>query len=597
MRIIFKSIFVLYLSIIVSVCSAQLVVNPSQTAAVLASTLAGPGISVLSPTLTCPALANGTFTATGTPLTMSGGIVLTNGHASACAGAEGPLVSYVLSAAGDTSVSRLLPSGTATVDACTLEFDMVAAGDTIGFNYQFGSEEYRNAVCSIYTDVFAFFISGPGITGAPNIALVPGTNIPVEINSVNNGGLGTVGGAAHINCTSLGTGSPFTSYYVDNTGGTTMTYRGYTTKFRAAHSVIACDTYHLKLTIVDAGNGQYDSGVFLEGGSLKTNSYSFLHTDSLGSTINAVAHTLVRGCSPTKTHVTLARTVTTATTLTLSFGGTAVNGVDVATLPTTITIPADSLIASLDIQALTTGTGPKELTLFLHGPCGIVDSININIIDPPGVTILTPDTSVCAGKPFTIRVYATGNFNYSWLPATDLSANNIKEPICTTFTGHTYSLTASLPGSGCPDITKNLTVSVLPPLVATATADLANCAGSIQLAAEPAGSRYSYLWSGTAAFTSTMRTPVVFNAVVGSTNNYSVTVTDNVSGCSGDATVNVIVPAIVGTHLTNVTRDVAIAYGSSVQLNAWNAYLYTWKPNDGSLSNPNINNPVARIIR
>jgi len=33
--------------------------------------------------------------------------------------------------------------------------------------------------------VFAFFISGPGIVGEENLAVVPSTNIPVTINDIN----------------------------------------------------------------------------------------------------------------------------------------------------------------------------------------------------------------------------------------------------------------------------------------------------------------------------------------------------------------------------------------------------------------------------
>jgi gliding motility-associated-like protein len=45
--------------------------------------------------------------------------------------------------------------------------------------------------------------------------------------------------------------------------------------------------------------------------------------------------------------------------------------------------------------------------------------------------------------------------------------------------------------------------------------------------------------------------------------------------------------------LFNVTTDQTINFGNSVQLNAFGAVIYYWTPNDGSLSNPNINNPVA----
>ena len=79
-----------------------------------------------------------------------------------------------------------------------VEFDFIPNGDTVVFNYVFGSEEYNYYVCGPYMDAFGFFIAGPGIVGpytAPvgfpdgsiNIALIPGTDIPVSINTVNQG--------------------------------------------------------------------------------------------------------------------------------------------------------------------------------------------------------------------------------------------------------------------------------------------------------------------------------------------------------------------------------------------------------------------------
>ena len=84
-------------------------------------------------------------------------------------------------------------------DLCILEFDFEAGGDSISFNYVFGSDEYLEWVNSAYNDIFAFFLSGPGISGpfgspvgfpdgAINIAEVPETDptLPVTISSVNN---------------------------------------------------------------------------------------------------------------------------------------------------------------------------------------------------------------------------------------------------------------------------------------------------------------------------------------------------------------------------------------------------------------------------
>jgi len=51
--------------------------------------------------------------------------------------------------------------------------------------------------------------------------------------------------------------------------------------------------------------------------------------------------------------------------------------------------------------------------------------------------------------------------------------------------------------------------------------------------------------------------------------------------------------SVLGKKLQNLTVSATIAFGSSIQLNASNEVLYYWLPNDGSLNNPNISNPIA----
>jgi gliding motility-associated-like protein len=74
---------------------------------------------------------------------------------------------------------------------------------------------------------------------------------------------------------------------------------------------------------------------------------------------------------------------------------------------------------------------------------------------------------------------------------------------------------------------------------------------------------------------------------------YTVTVINNATGCDGIATTTVNIIPYVPVPLTNITPTQTINYGSSVQLNADNAVYYWWMPNDGTLNNRNINNPVA----
>jgi len=77
-------------------------------------------------------------------------------------------------------------------DVCSIEFDFIATGDTVMFDYVFSSAEYNQWEYSAFNDAFAFFLSGPDINGpyaddAINIAIVPDSDpeLPITISSVN----------------------------------------------------------------------------------------------------------------------------------------------------------------------------------------------------------------------------------------------------------------------------------------------------------------------------------------------------------------------------------------------------------------------------
>jgi len=108
----------------------------------------------------------------------------------------------------------------------------VPTGDSLAFRFVFGSEEYPEYVNSI-NDVFGFFISGPGITGpyqnnAKNIALIPATNNPVSINSVN-------------------AGSNNTWYTANHNGQHNVQPDGFTKVLTARANVICGETYQIKI--------------------------------------------------------------------------------------------------------------------------------------------------------------------------------------------------------------------------------------------------------------------------------------------------------------------------------------------------------------
>ena len=177
---------VLIFSFLLKSATAQLVVYPSADANALAQSLVGSGVTVFNATLTAYGDAAGKFTQTNTNLGLDSGVLLTSGDVIY---AVGPNVSNSSGTdnygPGDPDLDNL--SGSPTHNACILEFDLTVTADTLKFNYVFGSDEYNDFVITLYNDIFAFFISGPGYAVPTNIALVPGTSSPTSISNVNCG--------------------------------------------------------------------------------------------------------------------------------------------------------------------------------------------------------------------------------------------------------------------------------------------------------------------------------------------------------------------------------------------------------------------------
>lgn len=145
---------------------------------------------------------------------------------------------------GNSQLNQYLPQGTFTYDATWLTFNFTALySGTVSVDYIFASEEYPEFVNSGFNDIFGFFVQATGVP-SQNIALIPGTQIPVSIDNVNQ----------YTN----------TGFFVDNTGGTALQYDGYTVPLTASFQADSGVVYTLTIAIGDVGDGIFDSGVFLK---------------------------------------------------------------------------------------------------------------------------------------------------------------------------------------------------------------------------------------------------------------------------------------------------------------------------------------------
>ena len=402
----------------------QLTTSTNQSPAQLVqNVLVGNGVTVSNVSFTGDPDAIGSFNGANTNLGLSTGIVLTTGTVKPGTGVfgaeQGPhgantdgSAGMDNNAAGDAQLTAI--AGETTYNAAILEFDFVPNSDSVKFKYVFGSEEYPEFVNAGFNDVFAFFISGPGFGGNYNMATIPGTNgTPVTIDNVN----------ANVN----------SSFFIDNGDGTTapqntsnyyIQYDGFTVVIEAKAKVQCGETYHLKMAIADVGDWAYDSGIFLEANSLN----SILPVE-ISSTLNKNIFnnntSMAENCESATISITRdASQASQALSIPLSTGGTAIEGVDYSTVPSTIVFnPGQTLVAfTIDVYQDNLLEGDESLKLILDqpDPCGNSNLITLNLLIKeiaPLAVVLPNESILCPGDAVSLTPVVTGGvqpYNFSW---------------------------------------------------------------------------------------------------------------------------------------------------------------------------------------
>ncbi|MCB2203933.1 T9SS type A sorting domain-containing protein [bacterium] len=554
-------------------------------------------------------------------------------------------ISYPALRAGDPDLSQLV--GYFTFDASVLEFDFIPYQDTVSFDYVFASEEYPEYVGSVYNDVFAFYISGPGFPVKKNIALIPGTSIPVAINTVN-----------HIDST---------RYYVNNAIGQSVEYDGFTTVLRASAVVTPCETYHLKLAIADVSDNLYDSGVFLRSGSFDA-----------GNQLSVVGlkDAAEGGCDPGVIEIQRMGNLEDTMTVSFQLRGEAINDSDYAHVVNTFTfargqasyripisafkdavsddgewvtvyIPdicntglvrdsirivevpdmqavahADTILcagASLRFEARIIGgsgyfgyewsggmgtdrvlsmdpavSGTYVFTVYdsITG-CSSMDTLHVTVEDYP-VIDAGPDRNICPGSITVLEGSVVGDnppYSVVWSPMTGLSNPNVVTPEASPPVTTTYVMTVTSP-SGC--VSTDTVVVRVSDVIVQASKDTTICRKQVvalEAAAAGAVPPYTYSWNSASSLSDpSSPTPLAFPEV---STTYIVTVRSS-NGCQTTDSVRVTVADIA----LNAGNDVRICEGKEHMIGdtAWTTHapvLYSWEPVEG-LDNPNSPTPIAR---
>lgn len=174
---------------------------------------------------------------------------------------------------GDADLEMLL--GINTYDASGISFNFVPTEKDFRLRFVFASEEYCEWVDTDFKDVMGIFISGPGFDGsftdgAMNIALMPESDQYISVNTLNHNLNAHLyidntpqsqpqWAADPVNCGNL----------LDQDGAAIefIEFDGFTTILEAKTQLIPFETYKIKIVIADAVDNNFDSAIFIEGGS------------------------------------------------------------------------------------------------------------------------------------------------------------------------------------------------------------------------------------------------------------------------------------------------------------------------------------------
>jgi len=166
-----------------------------------------------------------------------------------------------------------------STNATVLEFDFTPISPNFSFDFLFASEEYGNFQCQ-FSDAFAFLLTNTVTGVTTNLAVVPGTNLPISVltirdflynsgcPSVNNQFFGAYNG---------GISAP----------ASPTSYNGQTTLMNASAVLTPHTLYHIKLVIADRDDYRSDSAIFIASDSFN------IGQSVLGPDITVAAQTAV----------------------------------------------------------------------------------------------------------------------------------------------------------------------------------------------------------------------------------------------------------------------------------------------------------------
>jgi gliding motility-associated-like protein len=293
---------------------------------------------------------------------------------------------------------------------------------------------------------------------------------------------------------------------------------------------------------------QNTSGI-IQIGSSPTLNYTYAWSPAAGLSVNNIANPMATPTATTTYSVTTTNTLngctsTDAVTITIDtttpnanvgldkilFCGSASVTLDGSSTTPSATFSWSNGLGNNDtVTAFSDGVYTLTVTNSVNG-CSATDQVavtldvNAPLSDAGQNTSITCITNLSGAV--TIGTSSTPNFSYEWSPSAGLSQNNVSNPVATSTTTTIYTVTTTNILNGCTSSDAvTITVDRTPPNAEAGNSKELSCTiTTVTLDGSSTSPNVSYAWSNSLGNTATVNTNLP--------GNFTLTVTDNINGCS-----------------------------------------------------------------
>jgi hypothetical protein len=188
--------------------------------------------------------------------------------------------------------------------------------------------------------------------------------------------------------------------------------------------------------------------------------------------------------------------------------------------------------------------------------CAASTTVALQVLPNPSFTVALNTTSICVGQSNTLT--ATGALNYTWLPGASTGNTLAVTPSASII----YTVIATNTSVCSTSVTSTVYVNPLPGNLSAVPSSTISCATpSITLNGSSSDPNVVFVWTGPGSFTSAVQNPTG----ISTPGNYSVLVTNTITGCVGSTSTTVIydnsIPSLSITITPSITCAVLVMFG------------------------------------